>query len=101
MAVQRTKEVGVRKVLGATVGDILILFNKEFIFLILIAFVVSAPVAWYFMSDWLNQFAYRIDLTVWIFIVAILLSLVVAMVTVSFQSIKAALANPVDSLRNE
>jgi putative ABC transport system permease protein len=101
MAVQRTKEVGVRKVLGASVGDILILFNKEFILLILTAFVISAPIAGYFMSDWLNQFAYRIDLTAWIFIIAILLSLVVAMVTVSFQSIKAALANPVDSLRNE
>jgi ABC-type antimicrobial peptide transport system permease subunit len=101
MAVQRTKEVGVRKVLGATVGDILILFNKEFILLILVAFVVSAPVAGYFMSDWLNQFAYRIDLTAWMFIIAILLSLVVAILTVSFQSIKAALANPVDSLRNE
>jgi ABC-type antimicrobial peptide transport system permease subunit len=101
MAVQRTKEVGVRKVLGATVGDILILFNKEFILLILMAFVVSAPIAWYFMSDWLNQFAYRIDITAWMFVIAILLSLVVAMVTVSFQSIKAALANPVDSLRNE
>jgi ABC-type antimicrobial peptide transport system permease subunit len=101
MAVQRTKEVGVRKVLGATVGDILILFNKEFILLILVAFTVSGPVAWYFMSDWLDQFAYRIDLTAWIFIIAIVLSLIVAMITVSFQSIKAALANPVNSLRNE
>jgi ABC-type antimicrobial peptide transport system permease subunit len=101
MAVQRTKEVGVRKVLGATVGDILILFNKEFILLILLAFVVSAPIAWYFMSDWLSQFAYRIDLTAWTFIIAILLSLAVAMITVSFQSVKAALANPVNSLRTE
>jgi ABC-type antimicrobial peptide transport system permease subunit len=101
MAVQRTKEVGVRKVLGATVRDILILFNKEFILMILVAFIVSCPVAWYFMSGWLNQFAYRVDLTLWVFVIAIALSLIVAMAAVSFQSVKAALTNPVDSLRNE
>jgi ABC-type antimicrobial peptide transport system permease subunit len=101
MAVQRTKEVGVRKVLGATVPDILMLFYKEFIFLVLIAFAISAPAAWYFMSGWLNGFAYRIDLNIWTFAAAIVLSLVIALATVSFQSIKAAIANPVDSLRNE
>jgi ABC-type antimicrobial peptide transport system permease subunit len=101
MAVQRTKEVGVRKVLGATVSDIVMLFYKEFVFLVLIAFVISAPSAWYFMSGWLNGFAYRIDLNLWTFAIAIALSLIIALVTVSFQSIKAAIANPVDSLRNE
>lgn len=101
MAVQRTKEVGIRKVLGATVPNILSLFYKEFVLLVLIAFAVSAPVAWYFMSDWLNGFAYRINLNAWIFIIAMILTLTIALATISFQSIKAALANPVKSLRTE
>lgn len=101
MAVQRTKEVGVRKVLGATLTDVVMLFWKEFIFLVLIAFVISTPVAWYFMSDWLDTFAYRIDMSLWTFLLAIGLSLIISLVTVSFRSIKAAMANPVDSLRTE
>jgi len=101
MAVQRTKEVGIRKVLGATVPDILTLFYKEFVLLVLIAFAVSAPLAWYFMSGWLSGFAYRINLSVWIFIIAIVLSLVIALATISFKSVKTALANPVNSLRSE
>lgn len=101
MAVQRTKEVGIRKVLGASVRDIVLLFYKEFIVLVIVAFVVAAPLTGYFMSDWLNSFAYRIDLSPWVFVAAIILSVVIAIVTISFQSIKAALANPVDSLRSE
>jgi putative ABC transport system permease protein len=101
MAVQRTKEVGIRKVMGASVRDIILLFYKEFIVLVLIAFIVSAPLTGYFMSDWLNSFAYKINLSPWIFILAIALSIVISVITISFQSIKAALANPVDSLRNE
>jgi putative ABC transport system permease protein len=101
MAVQRTKEVGIRKVLGATVSDIVLLFYKEFVVLVLIAFIVSAPLTAYFMSDWLNTFAYRISLGPWIFILAIALSVIISVITISFQSVKAALANPVDSLRNE
>ncbi len=101
MAVQRTKEVGIRKVLGASVHDILVLFCKEFIFLVLIAFMVAAPLTGYFMSDWLNSFAYKINLSPWIFVLAIALSVIISVVTISFQSIKVALANPVDSLRTE
>jgi putative ABC transport system permease protein len=101
MAVQRTKEVGIRKVLGASVRDIVLLFYKEFIVLVLIAFVVAAPVTGYFMSDWLNTFAYKIELSPWIFVLAIVLSIIISVITISFQSIKAALANPVDSLRSE
>jgi len=101
MAVQRTKEVGLRKVLGASIADILVLFYKEFIFLVLLAFLISAPLSWYLMSDWLNSFAYRIRFSAWTFVLAIGMSIVIAVITISFQSVKAALANPVDSLRNE
>lgn len=101
MAVQRTKEVGVRKVLGANITDVVMLFYKEFIFLVIIAFAIAAPVGWYIMSDWLAGFAYRIDLNVWTFLIAVALSLVISLATVSFRSIKAALVNPVKSLRSE
>ncbi len=101
MAVQRTKEVGVRKVLGASLKDIVLPFYKEFAMLVLIAFILAAPVTAYFMSDWLNTFAYRIDLSPWIFILAIVLTLTISLLTISVQAIKAALANPVESLRSE
>jgi putative ABC transport system permease protein len=101
MAVQRTKEVGIRKVLGASIPDILLLFYKEFVFLVLMAFIVSAPLTGYFMSGWLNTFASKINLSPWIFALSMALSILVAVVTISFQSLKVALANPVDSLRTE
>ncbi|MBD0352789.1 MAG: FtsX-like permease family protein [Flavisolibacter sp.] len=101
MAVQRVKEVGIRKVLGASVQHIVYLFSKEFIVLITIAFVISAPIAWYFMHRWLQDFAYRTDLSWWIFLVAGCLALLIALITISFQSIKAAMANPVKNLRTE
>ena len=101
MAVQRIKEVGIRKVLGATVQNVVYLFTKEFIVLIAIAFVIAAPVAWYFMNKWLQDFAYKIDISWWIFLMAGLLSLLIALITVSSQAIKAAITNPVKSLRTE
>jgi putative ABC transport system permease protein len=101
MVTQRTKEVGVRKVLGASVGSILWLFSWEFIQLIGIAFVLAAPVAWWVMNDWLKNFEYKILISPFIFLLALLATVVVALVTVSFQSIKAALMNPVKSLRSE
>jgi putative ABC transport system permease protein len=101
MAVQRTKEVGIRKVIGASVLDILFLFYKEFIFLVLMAFAIAAPLTGYMMSGWLNSFAYKIDLGPWVFIFAIGLSIVISLITISFQSIKVALSNPVNSLRAE
>jgi putative ABC transport system permease protein len=101
MAVQRTKEVGIRKVLGASVGRIIYLFSKEFTLLILIAFLIAAPVAYYIMYGWLQNFTFRIELGVSIFIAAILVSMIIAWATVGYKAVKAALANPVKSLRSE
>ena len=101
MAVQRIKEVGIRKVLGATAGGIVYLFSKEFIVLISIAFAIATPLAWYFMNHWLQDYAYRINISWWIFIVGGIAAIVIALLTISFQAIKAAMANPVKSLRSE
>jgi putative ABC transport system permease protein len=101
MAVQRTREVGIRKVLGASIGSIVYLFSKEFILLIAIAFAFGAPAAWYFMHGWLQTFAYRISPGVWVFVAAIVTSLVIGWLTVGYKAVKAALANPVRSLRSE
>ncbi|WP_222930303.1 ABC transporter permease [Larkinella punicea] len=97
----RTREIGVRKVLGATVPGIIGLLAKDFVKLVLIAIVLAVPVAWYAMDQWLEGFAYRIDMNGWVFALAGLLALAIALLTVSFQSIKAALMNPVKSLRSE
>ena len=101
MAVQKIKEVGIRKVLGATVGNIVYLFSKEFIVLIAIAFLIATPLAWYFMNRWLQNYVYRIDISWWLFAAGGLGALFIALATVSFQAIKAAIANPVKSLRSE
>ncbi|WP_229311687.1 ABC transporter permease [Larkinella rosea] len=101
MAEQRTKEIGVRKVLGASVISIVALLSKDFLKLALIAFVIASPIAGYFMNRWLQDFAYKIEIEWWIFALAGLLAVGIALLTVSFQSIKAALANPVSSLRSE
>ncbi|HEV8508431.1 MAG TPA: FtsX-like permease family protein, partial [Chitinophagaceae bacterium] len=101
MAVQRIKEVGIRKVLGATVSSVVYLFSKEFIILIGIAFAIATPIAWYFMHKWLQDYAYRIKISWWLFIVGGIASIAIALITVSFQAIKAAVANPVKSLRTE
>jgi putative ABC transport system permease protein len=97
----KTKEIGIRKVLGASVSSITTLMTKDFILLVLIAFVIAAPVAWYAMNKWLQDYTYRIQPGWGIFLSAGLLAIVIALATVSFQAIKAALANPVKSLRTE
>jgi putative ABC transport system permease protein len=101
MAVQRIKEVGIRKVLGATAGNIVYLFSKEFIILIAIAFAIAAPIAWYYMHQWLQAYVYRINISWWLFAAGGLVAIVIALVTISFQAIRAAKANPVKSLRSE
>jgi len=100
-ASQRTKEIGIRKVLGAPVMSIVGLFSKEFIILISIAFVIAAPVGYYAMHNWLQNYAYHISLDAGIFVVSIVASVCIAMITISYQAIKAALVNPVKSLRSE
>ena len=100
-AEQRTKEIGIRKVLGASVGQVTRMLSKEFLKLVLIASVIAFPVAWWAMNKWLQSFAYRTNISWWIFVVAGIVVLAIALITVSFQAIKAALANPVKSLRSE
>lgn len=101
MVVQKTKEVGIRKVLGAGIVNIIYLFSKEFTLLIGIAFIIAAPLAWYFMTNWLQNFVYRTSIGFNVFIYAILISVVIAWVTVGYKALRAALTNPIKSLRTE
>lgn len=100
-AERRRKEIGIRKVMGASINEITFLLSKDFIKLVLVACLIASPVAWYFMQQWLQDFAYRITISWWIFAIAGLTALCVALLTVSFQAIKAAVANPVKALRAE
>jgi putative ABC transport system permease protein len=98
---QRLKEISIRKINGAKISEVLIMLNKDFIKWIVIAFVIACPIAWYVMHEWLNNFAYKTDLSLWIFAIAGILALGIALLTVSYLSWKAASRNPVEGLRYE
>ena len=98
---QRTKEIGIRKVVGANVVQIVSMLSKDFLKLIAIAFIIAIPIAWYGASTWLQNFAYRTSISWWIFLLAGMIAMLIAVFTISFQAVKAAVANPVKSLRTE
>jgi ABC-type antimicrobial peptide transport system permease subunit len=100
-AEQKTKEVGIRKVLGANAFDIVGLLSKNFLVLVMIASLIAFPIAWWAMNTWLQDYDYRVTIQWWVFALAAILSIAIAVITVSFQAIKAAIANPVKSLRTE
>ncbi len=100
-AQQRIKEIGIRKVLGASVSEIVRLLSKDFLKLVLIALLIAIPIAWFFMNKWLQDFAYRINISWWVFMLAGTMAMLIAILTVSYQAIKAAISNPVKSLRTE
>jgi putative ABC transport system permease protein len=101
MAERRIKEIGIRKVLGASVANLWILLSKEFIILVMIACIIASPLAFWFMNDWLQNYDYRINISAWVFVIAGIIAMVVALITVSTQAIRAAVSNPVKSLRTE
>lgn len=98
---QKKKEIGIRKVIGASVFSVSYLLTKEFLKLVLVAFLIASPIAWWLMKEWLQNYAYRIDLSAWFFVVSGLLSVFIALITISTRTIKAAISNPVKSLRSE
>ncbi len=100
-AEQRTKEIGIRKVLGANTASVVALLSKDFLRLVAVAFLIAAPLAWWAMNRWLQDFAYRITIGWWVFALAAVLAMLITLVTVSFRAIRAANANPINSLRSE
>jgi ABC-type antimicrobial peptide transport system permease subunit len=98
---QRVKEIGIRKVLGASISNIVVLISKDFMWLVIIAFVIAAPLGWWSMQKWLEHFAYRIDIQWWVFVLAAVLAFAIAFITISLQAVRAALSNPVKNLRTE
>jgi putative ABC transport system permease protein len=100
-AEQRIREIGIRKVLGASVSNIASMLSTDFLKLVIISAAIAFPLAWWAMNKWLQGFAYRVNISWWVFVIAGVLALLIALITVSFQSIKAAIANPVKSLRSE
>jgi putative ABC transport system permease protein len=100
-ALQRTREIGIRKVMGASVSDIVRLLSKDFLKLVIISFIIATPLAWYCMYQWVKTFAYQSTISWWIFIMSGILALVIAVLTISYQAIKAAITDPVKSMRSE
>jgi putative ABC transport system permease protein len=101
MAERRIKEIGVRKVMGASVQQIVAMMSKEFLKLVLISFVIAVPIAWYATNSWLKGFEYKIPVTITVFVYAGVSALLIALITISYESFKAAATNPINSLRNE
>jgi putative ABC transport system permease protein len=100
-AEQRTKEIGIRKVLGASVGSLFTLLSREFVILVFISLLIASPVAWWAMNKWLTNYSYSIHISWWIFALAGVVAILITLTTVSFQAAKAALTNPIKSLRSE
>jgi putative ABC transport system permease protein len=98
---QRTKEIGIRKVLGAMPGNIIVILSKDLLKLIIIASLMAFPLAWWAMYKWLQNFSYRVDISWWVFLLAGSIAAIISMLTISYQAIKAAIANPVKSLKAE
>jgi putative ABC transport system permease protein len=101
VAEQRTKEIGIRKVLGASVPEVLLLLSKEFSRLVFIGFLIAAPLSYFIMRSWLQDFSYRTAITMWPFIISVVLTLVITSITVSYYAIKLAISHPAESLRYE
>jgi ABC-type antimicrobial peptide transport system permease subunit len=100
-AEQKVKEIGIRKVLGASIPSLFALLSKEFLLFVIIAMLVASPIAWLAMNEWLKGYAYKISISWWMFVIAGIAAVVIALFTVSFQAVKAAIANPAKSLRSE
>jgi putative ABC transport system permease protein len=100
-AEQRKKEIGIRKVLGASIGNVVTMLSKDFLKLVGIAAIIAFPVAWFIMNKWLQDFTYRITISWWVFVIGGMAAIIIALLTVSFQAVKAAISNPVKSLRTE
>ena len=101
IAERKTKEIGIRKVVGASVQTIIAMLSKEYIQLIILSFIISVPLGYYFMDKWLESFAYRIDPAATVFVLSGLISFIIAWVTISFESFRAAMRNPIETLRNQ
>jgi len=100
-AERREKEISIRKILGASIANIVTLLSKDFIKLVFIAIIIAAPISWYAMQEWLNGFAYHVDMPWWVFVLSGVFALSITLLTIGVQGVKAAVANPMDALRNE